>query len=171
MTSMASSLHATLWQCNTLEKARQYLAASKDSPLILQNYISDTYTSSSQYIDTFNPQTGALYAKVPLSTPQDVDHAVLIAEKAFKSWSKTTRTERSKYLQKISRLMEVNRELFAVWESIDQGKTLERARTEVDRAVSNFSYYLPSSLPHSFEDLTNIRQDTFQHISCMRNPR
>jgi hypothetical protein len=48
---------------------------------------------------------------------------------------------------------------------------VERARIEVDRAVSNFSYYLPSSLPHSFEDLTNIRQDTFQHISCMRNPR
>ncbi len=143
---MASSLHVTLWQCNTLEKARLYLAESKNSPLILQNYISDTYISSSQYIDCFIPQSGALYAKVPLSTAQDVDQAVLTAEKAFKSWSKTTRIERSKYLQKISRLVEENKELFAVWESIDQGKTLERARTEVERAVSNFSYYLPSPL-------------------------
>jgi acyl-CoA reductase-like NAD-dependent aldehyde dehydrogenase len=158
---MASSLHTTLWQCNTLEKARQYLAESKDSPLILQNYISDTYTSSSQHIDSFLPQTGALYAKVPLSTPQDVDHAVLTAEKAFKSWSKTTRIERSKYLQKISRLVKENRELFAVWESIDQGKTVERARIEVDRAVSNFSYYFPSPLPHLFVDLTDFSSRYF----------
>jgi acyl-CoA reductase-like NAD-dependent aldehyde dehydrogenase len=68
-------------------------------------------------------------------------------------------------------LMEENRELFAVWETIDQGKTLERARIEVDRAVSNFSYYLPSSLPHSFEESTNFRLDTFQHTSCMRSLR
>jgi acyl-CoA reductase-like NAD-dependent aldehyde dehydrogenase len=68
-----------------------------------------------------------------------VDSAVLAAEAAFKTWSKTTRTERSKYLQRIAALIQENRELFAVWESIDQGKTLERGRVEVDRAVSNFS--------------------------------
>jgi acyl-CoA reductase-like NAD-dependent aldehyde dehydrogenase len=68
-----------------------------------------------------------------------VDSAVLAAEAAFKTWSKTTRAERSKYLQRIAALIQENRELFAVWESIDQGKTLERGRVEVDRAVSNFS--------------------------------
>lgn len=139
--AMASTLHSAIWSCNTLEKAHQYLAQNKQSPLALLNYISNNFTSHfSRYIDSFNPQTGQLYAQVPLSNSQDVDNAVLAAETAFKTWSKTTRTERSRYLQKIARLIEENRELFAVWESLDQGKTVERARVEVDRAVSNFSY-------------------------------
>jgi acyl-CoA reductase-like NAD-dependent aldehyde dehydrogenase len=108
---------------------------------MLQNYISNTFTShsSSESIPSFNPQTGQVFGHVPLSTAQDVDTAVLAAEAAFKNWSKTTRAERSKYLQRIAALIQGNRELFAVWESIDQGKTVERARIEVDRAVSNFS--------------------------------
>jgi aminomuconate-semialdehyde dehydrogenase len=139
--SMASLLCSALWERNTLEKAHNFLTTWKSFPLVLENYVSNTFTSSSYFenIPSFNPQTGQLYAHVPLSTPAAVDSAVLVAEAAFKTWSKTTRAERSKYLQRIAALIQENRELFAVWESIDQGKTLERARVEVDRAVSNFS--------------------------------
>jgi acyl-CoA reductase-like NAD-dependent aldehyde dehydrogenase len=140
---MASSLHAALWECNTLEKAHQYLAKSTaGSTLKLQNYISNAFLSptSSDYMNSVRPQTGEVYAQVPVSSPEDVDTAVLSAEHAFKTWSKTTRAQRSRYLQRIAGLIEENRELFALWESIDQGKTVERARVEVDRAVSNFSY-------------------------------
>jgi acyl-CoA reductase-like NAD-dependent aldehyde dehydrogenase len=139
---MASPLSSALWECNTLEKAHLYLTHNKDSPLKLQNYISNTFISptSPNHIDSFNPKTGTVYCHIPLSSASDVDHAVLAAETAFKRWRKRTRAERSKYLQKIAALIQENRELFAVWESIDQGKTVERARVEVDRAVSNFSY-------------------------------
>ena len=139
---MASPLASALWEYNTLEKAHLHLKHNKDSPLVLQNYISNTFISSSleNQIDSFDPKTGKVYSHIPLSSASDVDHAVRAAETAFKSWSKTTRAERSKYLQKIAALIQENRELFAVWESIDQGKTVERARVEVDRAVSNFSY-------------------------------
>jgi acyl-CoA reductase-like NAD-dependent aldehyde dehydrogenase len=140
---MASSLHAALWECNTLEKVHQYLAKSTiASPLKFQNYISNAFSSStsSEYMNSVSPQTGEVYAEVPISSSEDVDTAVLSAEHAFKTWSKTTRAQRSRYLQRIAALIEENRELFALWESIDQGKTVERARVEVDRAVSNFSY-------------------------------
>jgi acyl-CoA reductase-like NAD-dependent aldehyde dehydrogenase len=138
---MASPLCSALWECNTLDKAHRYLKQSKDSPLILQNYVSNTFipTNSDECVDSFNPKTGEVFLRVPVSSPSDVDSAVLAAEAAFKFWSKTTRAERSKYLQKIAAMIQENRELFAVWESIDQGKTVERARVEVDRAVSNFS--------------------------------
>ena len=36
-------------------------------------------------------------------------------------------------------LIYAHREVLAVWESLDQGKTIERARIEVERAVSNFA--------------------------------
>jgi acyl-CoA reductase-like NAD-dependent aldehyde dehydrogenase len=84
-------------------------------------------------------QNRKILNRVPISSPYDVQNAVKAATTAFGSWSKTTRAVRSKYLQRIAALIEHNRELFAVWESIDQGKTLERARVEIDRAISNFS--------------------------------
>jgi aminomuconate-semialdehyde dehydrogenase len=140
-TSMASPLCSALWNCNTFGKAHEYLENTKSSPLTLENYISNIFVpaSSGYYINSFNPKTGEVFSQIPLSTPKDIDAAVLSAEFAFKKWSKTTRAERSKYLQTIATLIQENRELFAVWESIDQGKTVERARVEVDRAVSNFS--------------------------------
>ena len=138
---MASPLSTALWECNILEKANHYLKNNKDSPLVLRNYVSNSFidSKSEKLMNSFDPKTGEIYSHVPLSSASDVDHAVLAADAAFKSWSKTTRAERSKYLKEIAALIQENRELFAVWESIDQGKTVERARVEVDRAVSNFS--------------------------------
>lgn len=99
-----------------------------------------------EYIDSFEPKTGKIYSRIPISTVADVQDAVDAATEAFQAWSRTPRAERSRYLQRIAALIQQNREVLAIWESIDQGKTLERARMEVDRAVSNFSlvFQLPT---------------------------
>lgn len=82
--------------------------------------------------------------RIPISDAPDVDAAVIAAKEAFPAWSRTSRKIRSGYLQKIATLLEENKELFAVWESIDQGQTIQRARIEVDRAVSNFQCVNPA---------------------------
>jgi acyl-CoA reductase-like NAD-dependent aldehyde dehydrogenase len=132
-----------LWSCDTIEKAQSYLKTiGTSSPVTISNFIGNSFTAKAaadSHIDSFEPKTGNLYCKVPVTSAEDVDAAISNAKEAFKSWSKTSRASRSKLLQKIASLIEANRELFAVWESIDQGKTLERARIEVDRAISNFS--------------------------------
>lgn len=139
-----SALHGTVseevWACNTLEKA-QTLIKQLDKPVTLQHFVKDTFSTreSAKHIDSFEPKTGKLLARIPCASADEVDAAVRAAKEAFPAWSKTPRAVRSQYLRKISDLIADNRELFAVWESIDQGKTLERARIEVDRAVSNFS--------------------------------
>ncbi|KAG0645347.1 Aldehyde dehydrogenase 12 [Hyphodiscus hymeniophilus] len=133
-----------LWSCNSIEKAKSYLGAIRGaSQITISNYVGEAFISKTadSYIDSFEPKTGNLYCKVPLTSAQDVDAAISCAKDAFKTWSKTARAVRSRYLQRIASLIEENRELFAVWESIDQGKTLARARIEVDRAISNFSYF------------------------------
>lgn len=133
----------SLWSCNTLEKAQDFLKLNaSSSPITLSNFVSNSFVAptSNQWIDSFEPKTGKLYAKIPSSGASDVEAAISVAKVAFKTWSRTARAERSRYLQRIATLIQENRELFAVWESIDQGKTLQRARIEVDRAVSNFSY-------------------------------
>ncbi|KAK7914343.1 aldehyde dehydrogenase (AldH12) [Apiospora marii] len=151
-----SSVIQDVWACDTLEKAEAFIASPRhasddESPykIKMQNYVggafttpsSSSTTTTSQYIDAINPKTGRVFGQVPISSADEVEHALRAATEAFGSWSAKPAAARSKHLQRVAGLIQENRELFAVWESIDQGKTLERARVEVDRAVSNFNYF------------------------------
>jgi len=126
------------WASDTLEKAETFIQSQE---LGMQNFVGNAFDSSSGSLGSLpaiNPKTGKVFAQVPISSPGEVEQALQAAKQAFKSWSKTPAPVRSGYLQRVAQLIRENRELFAVWESIDQGKTLARARVEVDRAVSNF---------------------------------
>ncbi|KAK0671003.1 aldehyde dehydrogenase domain-containing protein [Cercophora samala] len=136
-----------LWSCDTLDKASSFIT-SHSSPFLLHNFVGGMYSaphnssaSPSQHITSFEPKTGRPIYTLPCTQTDAVEEAIRAAKSAFPSWSKTTRAERSAILRRVSELLQENRELFAIWESIDQGKTLERARIEVDRAISNFSYF------------------------------
>ena len=143
---------SSIWTCSSISEA-QSLLRSNHNPLTLSNFIGNEFVSSTstEWIDSFEPKTGKLYARMPSSSAADVDSAVLSSTKAFKSWSRTSRAERSKYMLRIADAIQERRELFAIWESIDQGKTVERARVEVDRAISNFSYVVSSCFHLPFQ--------------------
>jgi acyl-CoA reductase-like NAD-dependent aldehyde dehydrogenase len=127
------------WTCDTLEKAQAFIGSQGPQPkLVMENFVGNTFKPASQHIDAVDPKTGKAFAKIPITSASDVEEALKMATAAFKTWSKTTAATRSKYLQRVAQLIQENHELLAVWESIDQGKTLARARIEVDRAISNF---------------------------------
>lgn len=132
-----------LWAANTLEKATTLLKQLQGQPITLQHFTDNKFstTESSKHIDSFEPKSGRVIARIPCASADEVDTAIKAAKAAFPAWSKTPRAERSRYLRRVSEIVAENRELFAVWESIDQGKTLARARVEVDRAVANFDYF------------------------------
>lgn len=133
-----------LWRLNTLAGVEDFISQQDDrSILALSNYVDGSYQDHSpgqDFLASYNSKTGHIFAKIPISDANEVQAAVSAAKAAFPSWAKSTRKTRSHYLQRIASLLEENRELFAAWESIDQGKTLERARVEVDRAINNFQY-------------------------------
>lgn len=141
LNQLHGSVSDELWAANTLEKATTLLKQLEGKPLTLQHFSENKFSTavSSKHIDSFEPKSGKLIARVPCASADEVDAAIKAAKSAFPAWSKTPRAERSRLLRRISDIIAENRELFAVWESIDQGKTLERARIEVDRAVSNFA--------------------------------
>lgn len=143
-------LHGTvseeLWAANTLEKATTLLKQLEGQPFTLQHFVANKFLATTseptaKVLDSHEPKTGKLIARIPCASADEVSTAIQAAKDAFPAWSKTPRAERSRYLRRISDIIADNRELFAVWESIDQGKTLERARIEVDRAISNFAYF------------------------------
>ncbi|KAK3309849.1 aldehyde dehydrogenase domain-containing protein [Chaetomium strumarium] len=136
-----------IWSCNTVDKATAFMQSipSEFALIALPNYVAGELklpsSPSTTYVDSFEPKTGRRLYSLPCTQPSDVEEAIQHARSAFRTWRKTSRAERSRHLRRVSDLLHEHRELFAVWESIDQGKTLERARIEVDRAISNFSYF------------------------------
>ncbi|MHA6689856.1 aldehyde dehydrogenase family protein [Devosia sp. A449] len=75
-----------------------------------------------------NPATGAPLAQISDGTAEDVDKAVKAARTAFKGWSALSGYERGKYLYAIARAIQKHSRLFAVLETMDNGKPIRESR-------------------------------------------
>jgi aminomuconate-semialdehyde/2-hydroxymuconate-6-semialdehyde dehydrogenase len=112
--------------------------------LKLYNYI-DGQLVSSKNEDTlplYNPAEGKKYATAPSSNEEDVKDAIAAARKAFPEWSALSINERSRYLIKISDLIESKLEDLAHDESLDNGKPLWLSKVvDIPRAAANFRFF------------------------------
>jgi malonate-semialdehyde dehydrogenase (acetylating) / methylmalonate-semialdehyde dehydrogenase len=108
-------------------------------PKTLSNYIDGAWrpSSATQHLDVNNPATGELLARVPLSTPEEVDQAACAAAKAQLEWRRVPATQRIQYLFKLKALMEEQFDALARCITIENGKVLDDARGEMRRAIEN----------------------------------
>lgn len=51
--------------------------------LVIENFINGEFVSTKSHIDSFDPSTGAVWAKIPDSEEKDVNKAVDAAKNAF----------------------------------------------------------------------------------------
>jgi acyl-CoA reductase-like NAD-dependent aldehyde dehydrogenase len=70
---------------------------------------------------------------------EDVDAAVGAAARAFPKWARRSGHERAKYLYALARLLQKHSRLFAVLESLDNGKPIREAATSTCRWHSGIS--------------------------------
>ncbi len=111
--------------------------------------IGDAFVESSgEHIDVVNPSTGDLLARVPRSTPDEIDRAVSAAHAAFAEWSNTPVVDRVHRLFPFATLLERQKEELARLVSQENGKTLFDARAEVRRAIElvEFACGMPTLL-------------------------
>ena len=78
--------------------------------------------------DTVNPASGKAIAQVSQAGADDVDLAVRAARKAFKSWHRLGGHGRARYLYALARHVQKHARLFAVIESLDNGKPIRESR-------------------------------------------
>jgi aldehyde dehydrogenase (NAD+) len=78
--------------------------------------------------DVVNPANGKTLAKVAQAGADDVNAAVDAASKAFKSWSKLPGHARARHLYALAREIQKHSRLFAVLESLDNGKPIRETR-------------------------------------------
>nr|WP_169239208.1 aldehyde dehydrogenase family protein [Candidatus Roseilinea sp. NK_OTU-006] len=87
-----------------------------------------TQPDPQRLFDSVNPATGQPLARVTQATQAEVDAAVAAARKAFASWSRTPGHVRARYLYAMARQIQKHARLFAVLESLDNGKPIRETR-------------------------------------------
>ncbi|MCI2394305.1 aldehyde dehydrogenase family protein [Aliiroseovarius sediminis] len=123
------------------ESAKEALAwiAERDGQFGL--YIGGKMTAVGDTFDSKNPATGDVLARVTQATPDDVDAAVTAARKAQREWAALTGHERAKYLYALARLVQKHSRLFAVLETLDNGKPIRESRDIDIPLVARHFYY------------------------------
>ena len=120
----------------------------------IKNYINGKLveSNSGNYIDNYNPASGNVYSFVPDSNEDDINAAVLAANTAFQSWSKTSKKYRSDLLMRLASKIEDYSEELIIAESRDNGKPEALARlVDIPRASENFRFFATAILHFSSE--------------------
>ncbi|MDI1253282.1 aldehyde dehydrogenase [Thermomonas sp.] len=108
--------------------------------------------ANGQWLDVFDPATGAVTAQVADGDAADIDAAVAAAQAAFPAWSSLPNSERARWLEKLADALEARMDAFAEAETRDSGKPIALARViEIPRAVSNLRFFAHAATQFSSE--------------------
>jgi len=97
--------------------------------------------SGGDYFETVDPATGETLAEVAEGTEADVDAAVEAARAAFDDWRRTDPVRRGRLVGGVADLIREHLDELAEIESLDQGKPLSQARSDMEGAARYFEYY------------------------------
>jgi acyl-CoA reductase-like NAD-dependent aldehyde dehydrogenase len=101
-------------------------------------YLGGKWVSSKTTITVTCPYDGALAGKAATATSADYTKAIALADQAFAVTRKLASYQRERILHQIADGIEKNSEKFARTVSLEMGKVIRDARSEVGRAVSTF---------------------------------
>jgi aldehyde dehydrogenase (NAD+) len=93
------------------------------------------------YFETLDPSNGEKLATVAQGSAADIDVAVRAARAASVGWQALTPHSRARYLYALARLVQKHSRLFAVLETIDNGKPIRESRDIDIPLVARHFYY------------------------------
>ncbi|OGN98917.1 MAG: methylmalonate-semialdehyde dehydrogenase (acylating) [Chloroflexi bacterium RBG_13_51_52] len=104
----------------------------------LKNYIGGEWVESKgELVDVVNPANCKTIARVPISTKEEINSAVVAAREAFPDWRRTTPLARSRLLFRLKDLLEENFEEVSRIQTQEHGKTIDESRGETRRGIEN----------------------------------
>jgi len=112
----------------------------------LTNYVSGSNaTVVGDHIDVFNPSTGAVISRVPMSGAFEVDAAVRAAERALPGWAGMPIKERVQIFFRYRQLLERDLTELSALVSEENGKVMSEAQAEVLKSMelTEFAVSLP----------------------------
>jgi malonate-semialdehyde dehydrogenase (acetylating)/methylmalonate-semialdehyde dehydrogenase len=121
---------------------------------ILENYVDGSWrrSQSPDTLEVPDPSTGALLARVPLSTAEDVDAAVKAARAAFPAWRETPVPERARHILRFRQLLDEQLDELARVVVSENGKTFVEAQGSIRRGLeaTDFAASAPTTLQGYF---------------------
>ena len=131
--------------------------------ILVRNYVNGIFVDSKETIEDINPATSEVIATIPRSNLNDVNEAVLAADKARDNWSSLSLDERRKWLEKIANALEARSDEIAKLESLDTGKPIKIARAvDASRSVANFRFFAEFS--KDFHEQKFLMEDATNHV-------
>ena len=97
---------------------------------------------SGKFFEVVDPSTEEVLTTVARGMAEDVDDAVEAASEAFSGpWRRLKPEDRAQLLYQLARALEARIDEFAELETLDTGKPIQHARSEVSGCVRYFDYY------------------------------
>ena len=132
------------------ESAAEALAWLVDQGDRFGHFIDGAFTAPGDGFDSRNPATGEVLATLTQATQDDVDAAVAAARKAQGKWERLGGTGRARYLYAIARLLQKHSRLFAVLETLDNGKPIRESR-DIDIPLAQRHFYYHAGMAQLME--------------------
>ncbi|PSL18509.1 aldehyde dehydrogenase family protein [Shimia abyssi] len=123
------------------ESAADALAWIVDQGAAFGQFINGTWTTPRKDFQSRNPANGETLADLSQATQDEVNAAVDAARKAQPKWQKLGGHGRAKIIYAIARLLQKHSRLFAVLETLDNGKPIRESRDIDIPLVQRHFYY------------------------------
>ena len=104
-------------------------------------YVNGEWFNESKTYEVINPSNNSVLAKIPISSPQELELAVQSAAKAQKEWAKVSIVKRADLILKLCSRIEERVEEFALMDTYNAGNAITFARKDVLQAVANMKYF------------------------------
>lgn len=102
--------------------------------------------SSGKFSDVFNPSSGAVIARVPIATKEEVQNAIETAKAAFPAWRDLSVGKRAEIVMKFRQLMTARIDELIDIICLESGKTVDDAKGEITRGLESVD--LAINAPH-----------------------
>ncbi|APZ53234.1 aldehyde dehydrogenase family protein [Salipiger abyssi] len=122
------------------ESAAEALAWLVDQGDRFGHFIDGAFTAPGDGFESRNPATGEVLATLTQATQDDVDAAVAAARAAQGKWARLGGKGRARYLYALARLLQKHARLFAVLETLDNGKPIRESR-DIDLPLAARHFY------------------------------
>ncbi|MEO0767348.1 MAG: aldehyde dehydrogenase family protein, partial [Pseudomonadota bacterium] len=132
------------------EAAGDALAWIVDQGASFGHFINGSFTAPTKDFHTRNPATGETLADLSQATQADIEAAVKAARTAQPKWTKSGGHARARVLYAIARLLQKHSRLFAVLETLDNGKPIRESR-DIDIPLAQRHFYYHAGMAQLME--------------------
>ncbi|MDG1069820.1 MAG: aldehyde dehydrogenase family protein [Sulfitobacter sp.] len=132
------------------ESAAEALAWIVDQGSRFGHFINGEMTPPGEVFESRNPANGEILAHITQGTQADVDAAVRAARSAQPKWEAAGGHARAKVLYALARLLQKHSRLFAVLETLDNGKPIREAR-DIDIPLAQRHFYYHAGMAQLME--------------------